>query len=192
MLKKKIFKILILLYGLFGITIQQYFSGGGRNDIPARLKRQFSIFNCPLPNNDSIDKIFKVIGEGHYNAKRGFAAEVRSLIKKVIPLTRELWARTRANLLPTPAKFHYVFSLRDLSRLWQGMVGTLPTVIESEKCLMLLWKHEFSRVFSDRFTHEKDKDWFHKAMSDITEEVLGTEYKKMMLDKEPVFVDFMR
>lgn len=133
-----------------------------------------------------------MIGEGHYNAKRGFTAEVRSLIKKVIPLTRELWARTRANLLPTPAKFHYVFSLRDLSRVWQGMVGTLPTVIESEKCLMLLWKHEFSRVFSDRFTHEKDKAWFNKALYDIAEEVLGVEYRKMMLDKEPVFVDFMR
>ncbi|CAH4038579.1 unnamed protein product [Pieris brassicae] len=165
--------------------------GGGRNDIPARLKRRFSIFNCPLPNNDSIDKIFKVIGEGHYNAKRGFTAEVRSLIKKIIPLTRELWTRTRINLLPTPAKFHYVFSLRDLSRVWQGMVGTLPTVIESEKCLMLLWKHECSRVFSDRFTHQSDKDWFNKALYNIAEEILGAEYKKMM-EKDPVFVDFMR
>lgn len=109
----------------------------------------------------------------------------------MIPLTRELWARTRANLLPTPAKFHYVFSLRDLSRLWQGMVGTLPTVIESEKCMMLLWKHECSRVFSDRFTYQTDKDWFNKAMFEVTEEILGVEYKKMM-DKDPVFVDFMR
>lgn len=109
----------------------------------------------------------------------------------MIPMTRELWQRTRTTLMPTPAKFHYVFSLRDLSRIWQGMVGTLSTVIESEKFLLLLWKHEATRVFSDRFTLQSDKDWFDKTLLAVVEETLGIDYQKMIITN-PVFVDFMR
>nr|XP_022920640.1 dynein heavy chain 5, axonemal [Onthophagus taurus] len=165
--------------------------GGGRNDIPARLKRQFCILNCPIPSDASIDKIFTVIGTGYYNIKRGFTPEVRNLVKKLIPLTRVLWKTTRSNLLPTPAKFHYIFSLRDLSRIWQGLVGTLSTVIESEGCMMVLWKHECTRVFADRLTVMDDKNWFDNKLLGIVESELGEEMR-IKTEPTPVFVDFMR
>lgn len=167
------------------------FPGGGRNDIPARLKRQFCVFNVNLPDNDSIDKIFRAVGEGHYNVKRGFVPSVRNLVKKLIPLTRLLWLSTRNKLLPTPAKFHYVFSLRDLSRIWQGMISTLSTVILGENTLIQLWKHECTRVFSDRFTIEADKEWFSTEIVSLLHSELGDEYV-VMAKSNPVFVDFMR
>lgn len=148
--------------------------GGGRSDIPSRLKRQFCIFNCTVPDDVSIDTIFRTLGEGHYNVKRGFSVEVRNLVKKLIPTTRIIWQKTRIKLLPTPAKFHYVFSLRDLSRIWQGMIGTLSTVIVSDHILIQLWKHECTRVFSDRFTVHYDKVSWVKMFSKMSTELFGT------------------
>ena len=123
--------------------------GGGRNDIPQRLKRHFITFNCTIPNEDDIDNIFGTIVSGHFNENRGFSEEICQLSKLLVPVTRKLWKNTKEKMLATPAKFHYVFNLRDLSRIWLGMIGTQSLVINKPSIAMKLWRNEVTRVMDN-------------------------------------------
>ncbi|XP_033641432.1 dynein heavy chain 8, axonemal-like [Asterias rubens] len=164
--------------------------GGGRNDIPERLKRQFSIFNCTLPSNASIDKIFGIIGSGYFCPSR-FNEDVVEIVQKLVSVTRSVWQATKVKMLPTPAKFHYIFNLRDLSRIWEGMLHIAGDECQDVTTLLALWHHECTRVIADRFTNGEDKQWFELAIRRVAKEQLDESVAKLIPD-EPYFVDFLR
>lgn len=165
--------------------------GGGRNDIPERLKRRFSVFNCTLPANSSIDLIFQTLGCGYFTAERGFTGEVIDTVTKLVEITRQLWQDVKVKMLPTPAKFHYVFNLRDISRIWGGMLMIAADECTATKDILGLWRHECSRVIADRFVDLKDVAWFNSRIESNLADQLGTEDAAAM-PKEVFFLDFLR
>ena len=94
-------------------------------------------------------------------------------------------------MLPTPAKFHYIFNLRDLSRIWEGMLNVAGEEVDTKKLALALWKHECTRVIADRFTNEADRKWFEKTSTKVIEDHMEDDVVNQLLD-EPYFVDFLR
>ncbi|XP_075877996.1 dynein axonemal heavy chain 8-like [Nelusetta ayraudi] len=165
--------------------------GGGRNDIPQRLKRHFTVFNCTLPSNSSIDKIFGVIGCGYFHECRNFEEDISEMVKRLVSIGRVLWQRTKAKMLPTPSKFHYIFNLRDLSRIWQGMLHVHADECNTIPVLLALFKNECTRVIADRFISSEDREWFEEATNAVVQEHVEAELAAQ-LHPEPYFVDFLR
>lgn len=64
--------------------------GGGKNDIPNRLKHWMCIFNVPQPSVAAINNIFGTLMEGRFSPDV-FVEPVIAAAKKLVPMTVALW-----------------------------------------------------------------------------------------------------
>ena len=46
-----------------------------------------------------------------------YEKEVVDVAAKLVPMTIALWNKVQGKMLPTPAKFHYLFNMRELSKV---------------------------------------------------------------------------
>ncbi|PKU47169.1 dynein heavy chain axonemal [Limosa lapponica baueri] len=106
-----------------------------------------------------------------------------------MPFINEWGDQTK--MLPTPSKFHYIFNLRDLSRIWQGMLTIKAEECNNSTVLLTLFKHECTRVIADRFITPEDTAWFDKTLTKAIEEHVDKDLTEV-LQAEPYFVDFLR
>jgi hypothetical protein len=79
--------------------------GGGKNDIPNRLKRQFNLYYVPLPSKASINSVYGALVEGRFTTDQ-FDADTVDLSKRLVPMTIALWNKVQVLLL------HYLVPLR--------------------------------------------------------------------------------
>lgn len=97
--------------------------------IPSRLKLSCCQCNTALSYTNTIETlrqasdetlthIFKSILSWHLS-KKGFPSSLAPLAGPLVAATLDVYSAAARKLLPTPAKSHYLFNLRDFARVVQ-------------------------------------------------------------------------
>ncbi|XP_050636999.1 dynein axonemal heavy chain 1 [Macaca thibetana thibetana] len=173
--------------------------GGGRNTITPRLMRHFNYLSFAEMDEVSKKRIFSTIlgnwmngllGEKSYREPVPGAPHIAHFTEPLVEATIMVYATITSQLLPTPAKSHYTFNLRDLSKVFQGMLMADPAKVEDQVQLLRLWYHENCRVFRDRLVNEEDRSWFDQLLKRCMEQWEVT-FNKVCPFQPILYGDFM-
>lgn len=166
--------------------------GGGRSPVTARFTRHFSLFNMPAPSESVMKRIFGAIYSG-WSAAHGFKVAIQKLAEPIVASTIELYQSITKELLPTPAKSHYTFNLRDMSKVFQGILSIKPVSCGTTQTMTRLWLHESQRCFEDRLVSSADKLWCTQKLAALVQKNFGLDWRHDALFKQQfiTFSDFM-
>uniref|UniRef100_A0A8C1QBG0 Dynein heavy chain 10, axonemal-like n=1 Tax=Cyprinus carpio TaxID=7962 RepID=A0A8C1QBG0_CYPCA len=154
-------------------------AGGGRNEVDPRFISLFSVFNIPFPQEESLHLIYSSILKGH---TKSFEECIQNICDKITFCTLELYKTIIKDLPPTPSKFHYIFNLRDLSRVYHGLTLTNPERFCTVTQFVRVWRNECLRVFHDRLINETDKITVQGHIKNLIEEHFRSDLDSAMRD----------
>lgn len=142
-------------------------AGGGRNEVDQRFMSMFTVFNLVFPSEATLHHVYSSIVRGHLKT---FEEEVQ-IGDKLIIMTLNLYKLIITELPPTPSKFHYIFNMRDFSRVAAGICQTVPSKYTRVYQMVRLWRNEFTRVFCDRLISLSDQEVMRNYLSDQVAEM---------------------
>ncbi|CAM9558130.1 unnamed protein product, partial [Phaeothamnion confervicola] len=149
--------------------------GGGRTRITGRYVRHFSLINYVPFGGEALQRVFGAIMD--WFLQRGFSAAAKAAGSGMVAATVDVYNAIAESLLPTPAKSHYTFNLRDLSKVFQGVLQGSPALATEKEDLIRLWAHECFRVFSDRLVDDADRKWFRSMLGEKVKAHFGHDFE---------------
>uniref|UniRef100_A0A8D1WK46 Dynein axonemal heavy chain 12 n=1 Tax=Sus scrofa TaxID=9823 RepID=A0A8D1WK46_PIG len=130
--------------------------GGGRNPVTPRFIRHFNICTINTFSDETMIRIFSSI-VAFYLRTREFPPDILFLLCCFFHI--QIYKQSMENLLPTPTKSHYIFNLRDFSRVIRGCLLIEREAVENKHTMTRLFVHEVLRVFYDRLINDNDRFW---------------------------------
>uniref|UniRef100_A0A8C4WR96 Dynein, axonemal, heavy chain 12 n=1 Tax=Eptatretus burgeri TaxID=7764 RepID=A0A8C4WR96_EPTBU len=139
---------------------------GGRNPITARFTRHFNIISINAFSDETMVHIFSSI-VSFFLRKNQFPPECFTLGNQVVNATLE---KAMENLLPTPAKSHYIFNLRDFARVIRGVLLLRRETYSGKMSMVRLFVHEVLRVFYDRLVDDGDRALLFQLLHTLSQD----------------------
>ncbi|XP_014203995.1 dynein heavy chain 7, axonemal [Copidosoma floridanum] len=152
-------------------------------DVTPRFKRHFFTLGISEFEDEVMITIFRKIVTWHFET-HSFPAAFLGYVDYVVHGTLDIYKGALKFLLPTPAKSHYLFNLRDFSRVVQGILLCRPETTTNLRILKRLWVHEILRVYGDRLADEADTAWLVEYIRKVLAD-------KMNEDLDKLFGDFV-
>nr|VZI28891.1 unnamed protein product [Spirometra erinaceieuropaei] len=138
----------------------------GSFTVDPRLQRHFCVFSLSFPATEALRTIYSSILSQHLAAS-AFPPAVQKMANSITDLALEFHARMSTTFLPTAVKFHYIFNLRDLTNIFQGLLFSQPACLKTPTDIVRLWIHEAQRVYSDKMTEKADNETFQKLLQEV-------------------------
>ncbi|KAI8841134.1 dynein heavy chain and region D6 of dynein motor-domain-containing protein [Chytriomyces cf. hyalinus JEL632] len=162
--------------------------GGGRNPVTQRFTRQFNLISFVEMEDSSLQRIFGTILGGFLQK---FPPEISSKTDAIVAASIQIYNTIRAELLPTPAKSHYTFNLRDLAKVVQGVLSADIKTVNIETDIVRLWIHECMRVFQDRLVDTIDKTWFNELVKGTILDKLQLSWQEVVTNEPIIYGDYL-
>ena len=135
----------------------------GTFNITTRLARHFSSFSVNFPYPETLQNIYVKILNEHLTM---FPGNLQKLSERIISSTLAIHKKISATFLPTAIKFHYIFNLRDLSNIFQGVLFSSKDSYSEPVEFVRLWMHEVTRVYNDKLIDQNDRDQLIKIIQE--------------------------
>lgn len=125
------------------------------------------MFALSFPGQDALKAIYSTILSEKL-ASQSFSPALTKMVPALVDLALAFHNKVTTTFLPTAIKFHYVFNLRDLSNIFQGLLFSSPECLKQPTDLVRLYLHEGERVYNDKLVDGTDIETFGKLQREFT------------------------
>uniref|UniRef100_H0X4M8 Dynein axonemal heavy chain 17 n=1 Tax=Otolemur garnettii TaxID=30611 RepID=H0X4M8_OTOGA len=161
----------------------------GSFTIDPRLQRHFCVFAVSFPGQEALTTIYNTILSQHL-AYRTIPMTIQRMSNQLVAAALALHQKVTATFLPTAIKFHYVFNLRDLSNIFQGLLFSTLECLKIPLDLARLWLHEAERVYGDKMVDEKDQETLRRVTIASTKKFFDDLGDELLFAKPNIFCHF--